>query len=445
MPDGGRDRHHGGMTQDSRPAFEAEATTPDLPDSPEPPARRRIVRSRRRVVAGVCDGAGRYFDLDPVIFRIVLAVLALTGGIGLIVYGMAWLVIPQEGEDQSEAHRLLSGRVEGTALTAVLVALVGCGLYASMLGNGTDQGFSILLLAAVVGAVYWSQQRRRAQLDGEASAVAAGPAADAPPAAQAPPSPVTPSWWRDPLTKDFSAGVSSSTGYLWGPDDGPYEKQDRKAWRARKVATRREPSWLGVLAFFGALLAGAVGTAAAWHGHPLGTALEVGLACALAVFGLAFFIGAWTGRARGGTATWAVLTIALLVGAAAVPKTMSTDWATTQWRPVAASDLQADYEQGSGHGLLDLTALPLGGRTVTTRLEVGAGRAEIRLPRNATVRLDYTMGFGEVQLPGKVNHGVDISSDAHSQVVFAPDAGIPSTGTIELDVEVGAGQLRVVR
>ncbi|MCZ4097335.1 PspC domain-containing protein [Streptomyces sp. So13.3] len=434
------------MTQDSRPAFEAEAdATPDLPDSPEPPARRRIVRSRRRVVAGVCDGAGRYFELDPVIFRIVLAVLSLTGGIGLIVYGMAWLVIPQEGEDQSEAHRLLSGRVEGTALTAVLVALVGCGLYASMLGNGTDQGFSILLLAAVVGAVYWSQQRRRAQLDGEASAVAAGPAADAPPAAQAPPSPVTPSWWRDPLTKDFSAGVSSSTGYLWGPDDGPYQEQDRKAWRARKSAARRESSWLGVLAFFVALMAGAVGTAAAWHGHPLGTALEIGLASALAVFGLAFVLSAWTGRARGGTAFWAVLTIALLVGAAAVPKSMTTEWATTDWRPVAVSDLQPHYEQGTGHGLLDLTALPLGGKTVTTKLEVGAGRAEVRLPRNATVRLNYQMGFGEVQLPGKVNHGVDLSSDTRSQVVFEPDAGIPSTGTIELDVEVGAGQMRVVR
>ncbi|MEU3461534.1 PspC domain-containing protein [Streptomyces sp. NPDC006733] len=428
------------MTQDSRPAFEAEADA-----TPEPPARRRIVRSRRKVVAGVCDGAGRYFELDPVIFRIVLAVLSLTGGIGLIVYGMAWLVIPQEGEDQSEAHRLLSGRVEGTALTAVLVALVGCGLYASMLGNGTDQGFSILLLAAVVGAVYWSQQRRRAQADGEADAVAAGPAADAPPAAQAPPSPVTPSWWRDPLTKDFSAGVSSSTGYLWGPDDGPYEKPDRKAWRARKAAVRRESSWLGVLAFFVALLAGAIGTAAAWHGHPLGTALEVGLASALAVFGLAFVISAWTGRARGGTATWAVLTIALLVGAAAVPKSMTTDWASTQWRPVTVSDLQAGYEQGSGHGLLDLTALPLGGKTVTTRLEVGAGRAEIRLPRNATVRLDYDMGFGEVQLPGTVNDGVRLKSDAHSRVVFQPDAGVPSAGTIELSVEVGAGQLRVVR
>lgn len=435
------------MTQDSRPAFGAGAdATPDLPDSPEPPARRRIVRSRHhKVVAGVCDGAGRYFEVDPVIFRIVLAVLSLTGGIGLIVYGMAWLVIPQEGEDQSEAHRLLSGRVEGTALTAVLIALVGCGLYASMLGNGANQAFSILLLAAVAGAVYWSQQRRRAKLDGEADKVAAGPAADAPPAAQAPPSPVTPSWWRDPLTKDFSAGVNSGTGYLWGPDDGPYEEKDRKEWRVRRAATRRESSWLGVLTFFLALIAGAVGTAAAWRGHPLGTALEIGLGSALAVFGLAFVLGAWKGRARGGTAFWAVLTTALLVGAAAIPKTVSTQWADTDWRPVAVADVQPRYEQDNGRGLLDLTALPLGGKTVTTRLKVGAGKAEVRLPKNATVRLTYKMGLGEVQLPGRTNHGVDISTDVHREAVFDPDAGIPSTGTIELDVEVGAGQMSVIR
>ncbi|MDJ0340578.1 PspC domain-containing protein [Streptomyces sp. H10-C2] len=433
------------MTQDSRPADEAEAdATPDLPDSPEPPARRRIVRSRRRVVAGVCDGAGRYFEIDPVIFRVVLSVLALTGGIGLIVYGMAWLVIPQEGEDQSEAHRLLSGRVEGTALTAVLVALVGCGLYASMLGNGNNQAFSILLLAAVAGAIYWSQLRRRAALDGEANAVAAGPAADAPPAAQAPPSPATPSWWREPLAKDPS-WASSSTGYLWGPDDGPYEEQDRKAWRERRAATRRETSWLGVLTFFVALVAGAIGTAAAWKGHPLGTALEIGLASALAVFGLGFVLSAWAGRARGGTAFWAVLTIALLVGAASVPKTMTTDWATTDWRPVAVTDVQARYEQGSGHGLLDLTALPLGGKTVTTKLQVGAGLAEVRLPQNATVRLHYQLGVGEVQLPGVTNHGVDIRTDVRNEVVFEPAAGTPSAGTIELDVEVGVGQVRVIR
>jgi len=72
-------------------------------------------------LAGVCSGAGRYFDIDPVIFRIVLVVLSLTGGIGLIIYGMGWLVIPQEGERESEAHGCCPAGSRARRLTAVLM------------------------------------------------------------------------------------------------------------------------------------------------------------------------------------------------------------------------------------------------------------------------------------------------------------------------------------
>src|SRR5262249_9184973 len=54
--------------------------------SDEAAARRKLLtRSRRmKVVGGVCGGLGRYFGIDPVIFRVVLGLLALTGGVGLI-------------------------------------------------------------------------------------------------------------------------------------------------------------------------------------------------------------------------------------------------------------------------------------------------------------------------------------------------------------------------
>lgn len=144
------------------------------------------------MLAGVCHGAGRYFGVDPVIFRIVLAVLALTGGIGLIIYGLGWLVIPQEDEEESEAHRLLSGRIEGAPLTAVLMALVGCGLYASMLGNGANQAFSLILLAATVAAVYWSQQRTRMQAAGETRSRRRAPSPTHRPPRRRRPSPAAP-------------------------------------------------------------------------------------------------------------------------------------------------------------------------------------------------------------------------------------------------------------
>ncbi|MER7399550.1 PspC domain-containing protein, partial [Streptomyces sp. NPDC000151] len=140
---------------DASPSHGATAETTGPP--PPPPLRRS---RRQKVVAGVCGGMGRHWDLDPVIFRIVLAVLAVSSGIGLIVYGFAWLLIPLEGEDENEGRRLLSGRVEGAALTAVLVALVGCGLFLSVLGRGGGLAFTLMLALAVAGSAYWSKQRR---------------------------------------------------------------------------------------------------------------------------------------------------------------------------------------------------------------------------------------------------------------------------------------------
>ena len=58
---------------------------------------KRLYRSRTdRKIAGVCGGLGAYFQVDPVIFRIVWVVLALAGGLGLLAYLVAWFIIPQE-------------------------------------------------------------------------------------------------------------------------------------------------------------------------------------------------------------------------------------------------------------------------------------------------------------------------------------------------------------
>ena len=47
-----------------------------------------------KVFGGVCSGIAHYFDIDPVIVRLVMVVLFLTAGIGLVAYLIAWAVIP---------------------------------------------------------------------------------------------------------------------------------------------------------------------------------------------------------------------------------------------------------------------------------------------------------------------------------------------------------------
>ncbi|MBY8883874.1 PspC domain-containing protein [Streptomyces sp. PTM05] len=454
-----------------------EAASPDAsgPGRDAGPPRRLLTRSRRpKVLGGVCGGLGRYFGIDPVVFRVVIAVLALTGGIGLISYGIGWLLIPMDGEDETELRRLLSGRLEGGSLTAVLCTLVGSGLFLSTIDNGDNQGFSLCLAAATVGAVYWSYRRRTMPAAGQGDAegsVAGGAAqvADAPPAAQPPPT-ATPSWWRTTSAGTVSFDKSDAYGpagggsdgrgtrYLWGPEEGPgagssayestyesvYEKE-RDGDADRPTAGRPRRSYLGAIAFLLAVAACGTGITATWHGHALRTILETGLVAALSVLGIGLVTAAFTGVRAGGTITWAVLTCVLLAGASLVPPSVGTHWGNVTWRPATAAQVRPHYDLGTGEAELDLTGLaPPHGATTATSVSVGAGRLEVRVPRNATVRLTAHVGVGDLRI-GDGPHKVRVAPDQNRSVTLAPPSGTASGGTVALDLRLGTGELEVLR
>lgn len=48
------------------------------------------------MIAGICGGLAEYFDIDPVIVRIVFIVLALAGGPGLLAYIILWIIVPKD-------------------------------------------------------------------------------------------------------------------------------------------------------------------------------------------------------------------------------------------------------------------------------------------------------------------------------------------------------------
>ncbi|GAA2664001.1 PspC domain-containing protein [Streptomyces lunalinharesii] len=439
------------------------------PAGPTPP-HATLRRSRRhKVVAGVCGGLGRQWDIDPVIFRVVLAVLSI-GGLGLIFYGFAWLLVPLDGEEENEGRRLLSGRVDGSALTALLCALAGCALFLTTLGKGSMMSFAIMVTLAVAGAAYWSRQRRRAQSGGAGSvdAATAQAVADAPPETTAPPAPTTPSWWRGPRTEPLLQRT-----YLWGPEDTrldiTYEPthgapaQPRPhcgrppaagtAHAPRPAAPLRPPHrgrGIGGRTFLLAALAGA-GTALAVSRHAaLAPSLQAGLACALAVFGLGLVLSAWLGRTGGGTVFMMVLTAALLAGATVLPAGVTADWQHRTWAPTTVADVRPHYAVGSGEGRLDLTGLPLKpGSTVRTGADVGAGRLQVTLPQGATATLRLSLGLGDIQLPGDAANDVEIVAGHRERQITLPAEGLKKGerphGTLELDLKVGAGQIDVRR
>jgi phage shock protein C len=98
---------------------------------------KRLYRSAKdRVVSGVCGGLADYFDIDPLLIRIIFIILALSGGLGILIYLAAWIIIPRqnspEGQDQTSPNdeernpgmkRNPSGVVFG-----MLIIILGIGL-----------------------------------------------------------------------------------------------------------------------------------------------------------------------------------------------------------------------------------------------------------------------------------------------------------------------------
>jgi phage shock protein C len=61
-----------------------------------------------RMLAGVCAGLGSYFGIDANVVRLVLVIASFFGFFGVLVYVVAWAVIPEEGEKESIVERLVN-------------------------------------------------------------------------------------------------------------------------------------------------------------------------------------------------------------------------------------------------------------------------------------------------------------------------------------------------
>jgi phage shock protein PspC (stress-responsive transcriptional regulator) len=54
-----------------------------------------------RTIGGVCGGIAEFFDLDPVLVRLIFVLLAIFGGAGVILYIVAWIVMPERSINDS--------------------------------------------------------------------------------------------------------------------------------------------------------------------------------------------------------------------------------------------------------------------------------------------------------------------------------------------------------
>jgi len=77
---------------------------------PSSGTKRLVRRKDGRLVAGVCAGLAAYFGADPTLVRLAFAVLTVFGATGILLYLLAWVVIPEESSGASIADTFFGNR-----------------------------------------------------------------------------------------------------------------------------------------------------------------------------------------------------------------------------------------------------------------------------------------------------------------------------------------------
>ena len=130
-----RGYHYGAMTHES-PAAE-------LRGDRSIQARRLRRRAADRVIGGVASGIGDYLNVDPVLVRAAFAGLLIFGGAGLVLYVVAWLLIPAQGETDSIAEAAIRRLARRTGRFGTALLVLGAIVVASPWLTGYGGAFYI--------------------------------------------------------------------------------------------------------------------------------------------------------------------------------------------------------------------------------------------------------------------------------------------------------------
>jgi signal transduction histidine kinase len=122
------------------------------------------------VVGGVCAGLGRRLGIDPLILRIGFVVAAGAGGLGVILYALAWALLPAGDGDGRALMARAAGRREGWMVASGLVLLM-LAVLLLFRAWGLWVGDAIvwpLILATGGGALIWRQSQGATVVDAPA-------------------------------------------------------------------------------------------------------------------------------------------------------------------------------------------------------------------------------------------------------------------------------------
>ena len=419
-------------------------------------ATRPARRDADRKIAGVAGAIARRYAVDPTLVRVVMVVLALSGG-GLLLYLAGWVTLPPDPADPPRRDRRRDGGTRSGPPTAlVVVAVVVAFATLGPVFGGRLQGLVGLAVAAVL---LYGLHTGRAHLGvpgpgagrvgsgagpagpagtagtvgtagpSEAPTTATGQAGQAgdPDATSVPPPPQPPRW--DPL------GAAPFAWDLPEPAPVPAPPPRRRS--------RVTPVTLAV-----ALLAGGV-TALVMLATGGLSDLPVLFGVVLAVLGGGLLVGAFV-RAGRGLIPVALLVTALTWAALAAPlQRIAGPSEDLRVAPASAAELLPHYEIATGSVEMDLSRLdlmvPPGTvppiEPVRTRIDAGMGSVEILVPRDADVALTAHAGMGSIEFDDRGSDG----PGAHMKADDLGADGVVSGRRLLIDVNAGVGSVEVRR
>lgn len=365
-------------------------------------SRRLRRRTGDRVIGGVAAGVADYLNVDPLLVRAGFAGLMIFGGAGLILYVLAWVLIPAQGREASIVEGLLGSlgfpsRGVGMAIVVFLaVALVGA--WMSGYGPGLRyRGIALTGLAIImIGAVLLR--------------------------------------WNDMPWNASTRGASAKASPRQGPESGDWSGPPPQVQAI--LAQPRERSPLGWYVLAATLIAvGVLAFVANVPGLHVAPAQYFGVT--LAVVGLGLVVGAWWGRARR-LILLGLLLLPLAVPAAFLTVPLTGGIGDVDFRPQNINELRTEYRITGGDLRLDLTALDTGGEPATITASVGLGRLIVVVPDGTPLQLDAHVAWGGLNLLGNQQYGTMLADR-----VERPGNRTGPTGPLVLILETGIGGVSV--
>jgi phage shock protein PspC (stress-responsive transcriptional regulator) len=444
-------------------------------------------------LTGLCAGLGRHWGVDPVIIRVGAVLLALSGGIGLVLYLAGWLLIPVDGKTEAPIHDVLGEQANRWPREAwIVIVAICCILAFAVLGSITPFGFG----PAVVLALIWYfgyYKNRSSQPAGTRRAGSRGEITPSTPVQVAatqpqffsytgPPTPFTEAAmaWRRRV-EEAQRSTQQPAGYRAAPAPDPYEGEDLRepvgpaeslppvrafdADALERTAFLATPDPVGLYVEPGSTTATvvqpprrgatrsakrlrlvslvAVGLTLSGLGLAsyLGAAISpsVYLAATLLVLGLTLVAATWFGRARG------ILPVALLVLLATVasstvgPVAESQGWSTDRVTYTTAAQLAPGDTQELGQLVVDLSGLTTT-KDVSYTAHVGLGNLEVTAPRTVNVVVNWRFTSGALMVDGEqLEAGSDLSGQQRLSPALDPRK---KTLTLNLSVDQGVVQVR---